>query len=254
MPDHWNNLMKELHQEGFHDRVFSFYNRCILELGREVKILDLGAGRGDVSKSLAEKEYAKSIIAYDIDLESMKDLAPHPKITKEAAGNVTNLPFESGSFDVVVCRYAFHHFENKLGVLNEISRALNSSGLLLYSDPVLSEHSKFVLNPLYFIREHHFHGFLGYFETIELLGQAGFDIALSRPYKYRYSSFDKYLEGVDDGFESRPPADFSDILKSKLRYAWNNLAPLTKKESEIDPQDLSKGFVYHLIDIGAIKM
>ena len=68
---HHEKRMKEIARSGFHDQVIDFYDRCICEMNRQVTILDLGAGNGMVSHSLAEKEYADAILAFDRDMESM---------------------------------------------------------------------------------------------------------------------------------------------------------------------------------------
>ena len=46
-------------------------------------------------------------------------------------GNADQIPHEDGQFDLVVCRYAFHHFENKPGVLDEIVRVLRNGGVFI---------------------------------------------------------------------------------------------------------------------------
>ena len=125
--------------------------------------------------------------------------------------------------------------------------------MFLFSDPILPEHSKHVLNPLYHIREHNFHDYLGYFETINLLEQTNFKIVLSRPYRYEYSSFDKYLEGVDNGFINSPPEGFSELLKLKLNNAWSKLDQRVKMEMNIKVKNLKKGFMYHMIDLAITR-
>jgi ubiquinone/menaquinone biosynthesis C-methylase UbiE len=248
---HHEKRIAELLQGGFHEQVMTFYDHCIRDMGQELSILDLGAGSGLVSISLAEKGYTGSIVAYDRDLDCMRQLPAHPKIVKKAGDNVSVLPFSPQAFDVVICRYAFHHFDNKHGVLKEISRVLKQDGIFLYSDSVLPEHSKNILKPLYYLREYHFHGYLGYFETLELLEKAGFQVTLSRPYTYRYESFEKYLEGVVDGFEEPPPDGFADCLKQKLKTAWENIDQKTRIEMGIGR--IEDGFTYHLVDLAATR-
>ena len=253
MSAHHEERMRALLQEGSHDKVISFYDSCISQLGNRLSILDLGAGSGLVARSLAEKAYTNTLVAYDRTLDCMRQMTEHPKISKEVGEDVDHLPFADGRFDVVVCRYAFHHFEHKSAALKEIARVSRPNGLLLYSDPVLPEHSKTVLNPLYCVREDSFHGYLGYFDTIELLEKHGFQIVLSRPYKIRYSDFEKYLNGVDDGFSNRPPEGFGEALKAKLRRAWNTLDQKTRTELGMDTTDLSSGFAYHVVDLAATR-
>jgi ubiquinone/menaquinone biosynthesis C-methylase UbiE len=248
---HHEQLSRQHAQTGFHDSVINFYDKFIRELNKKVAILDLGAGSGLVAKSLSEKEYTKSVIAYDRNLECMRELVEHPKIIKSIDGSVYNLPFKNDTFDVIICRFAFHHFENKPKVIDEIIRTLKSNSLFLYSDPVLPDYCKNIVNPLYYIREDNFYGYLGYFETIEMFNRPEFSNFICRPYKYIYESFQQYLEGVDFGFSSEPPIGFSECLKAKLERGWGNLDKITRKEMGIE--DSSKRITYQLLDIAMFK-
>lgn len=49
-------------------------------------------------------------------------------------GEAENLPFEEDSFDVVVSRLAFHHFENAEAALREMCRVLKPNGKLVIVD------------------------------------------------------------------------------------------------------------------------
>lgn len=250
---HHERRMKELRSSGFHKAVIDFYTQRVNEQGSELSVLDLGAGSGLVSLSLASLESVHSIVAFDKDLLSMRKLQESDKIKKSVDGSHADLQFDGGQFDVVVCRYAFHHFDRKEQCLREIHRVLKPSGLFLYSDAVLPEHSRTVLNPLYAIREDHFHCYLGYFQTIEMLENGGFAPILIRPYTYRYQTFDKYLEGVDADFESQNGnlRSFAHILKGKIRRAWQMLDDTVKREMMIRCDKESMSFGYYMIDVAA---
>lgn len=49
-------------------------------------------------------------------------------------GDVTALPWSEASFDIVTCRFAFHHFPNPLAVLNEMRRVCRPGGRVLVAD------------------------------------------------------------------------------------------------------------------------
>lgn len=53
------------------------------------------------------------MVAYDRNLAAMGELEEDQMIRKCTEGMVSNLPFESESFDAIVCRFAFHHFESR---------------------------------------------------------------------------------------------------------------------------------------------
>src|SRR5260370_31080530 len=50
------------------------------------------------------------------------------------------LPFSDGEFDVVVCRFAIHHFEHPRIVTAEMSRLCRVGGTVAVEDLIASEH------------------------------------------------------------------------------------------------------------------
>ena len=46
-----------------------------------------------------------------------------------------NFPFEDGSFDMGITRYALHHFPDITRSIGEVSRVLKKGGRLFISDP-----------------------------------------------------------------------------------------------------------------------
>jgi len=55
-------------------------------------------------------------------------------------GDADRLPFADGDFDVVVCRFAFHHLEEPARVLGEMARVCCRQGKVAVEDLVSSEH------------------------------------------------------------------------------------------------------------------
>ena len=49
-------------------------------------------------------------------------------------GDCENLPFESDSFDVVICTQSFHHYPNAQDFFNSVSRVLRPGGRLILRD------------------------------------------------------------------------------------------------------------------------
>jgi SAM-dependent methyltransferase len=54
-------------------------------------------------------------------------------------GDVYRLPFPDGSFDVVTCRFAFHHLERPGAALAEMSRVARADGVVVVCDGVASD-------------------------------------------------------------------------------------------------------------------
>ena len=55
-------------------------------------------------------------------------------------GDADRLPFGQSEFDAVVCRFAFHHFEEPARVLGEMARVCRPHGKVAIEDLVTSEH------------------------------------------------------------------------------------------------------------------
>ncbi|OGF57756.1 MAG: hypothetical protein A2Z21_07600 [Candidatus Fraserbacteria bacterium RBG_16_55_9] len=54
-------------------------------------------------------------------------------------GDVEYLPFAEGTFDLVTCHKAFHHFQRSERVLSELHRVLRQGGRLTLGDTISSE-------------------------------------------------------------------------------------------------------------------
>lgn len=55
-------------------------------------------------------------------------------------GDASHLRFGDEAFDVVVCRFAFHHFEDPAQVLGEMVRVCRAGGTVGVEDLIVSEH------------------------------------------------------------------------------------------------------------------
>ncbi len=54
-------------------------------------------------------------------------------------GDAAAIPFPAASFDIVTCRFAFHHFPDPLAVLKEMMRVCKSGGRILVADGYASD-------------------------------------------------------------------------------------------------------------------
>jgi len=104
------------------------------------QVLDVGCGTGTLTKMLAQSEPATTITGLDADLNALKQaeakLAIFGKRVTLEQGFAQEIPFETGSFDVVVSSLFFHHLERrqKLEALKEIRRVLKPEGQLHIAD------------------------------------------------------------------------------------------------------------------------
>jgi SAM-dependent methyltransferase len=83
------------------------------EPGPEVKVLDVATGGGHVARRL--REQGCTVVTVD----------PAPGMKADVVAPADHLPFEDGSFDVVTCRIAAHHFPDIRAAVNEMGRVSN---------------------------------------------------------------------------------------------------------------------------------
>jgi len=108
-----------------------------------VRALDLGCGAGHVAYALA-RGGAGRVVAYDPSAEMLRVVAEealgrgYPGI-ETVAGSAENLPFTSGSFDLVISRYSAHHWANVPRALAECARVMARDGRLIVIDVVAPE-------------------------------------------------------------------------------------------------------------------
>lgn len=101
--------------------------RTELGLGKNRRVLDLGAGTGKFSKVLLATE--ATVVALDAVPAMLHQLTERYPEVEATLGNAEALPFEDASFDAVVCAQSFHWFATT-AVLAEIRRVLRPGGHL----------------------------------------------------------------------------------------------------------------------------
>ena len=80
------------------------------EPGHDVKVLDVATGGGHVARRLREESC--TVITVD----------PAPGMKPDVVASAEELPFADGSFDVVTCRIAAHHFRDIRAAVAEMAR------------------------------------------------------------------------------------------------------------------------------------
>jgi ubiquinone/menaquinone biosynthesis C-methylase UbiE len=110
----------------------------------EARVLEVATGPGHVA--LAFAPVCREVIGVDLTEAPLK-IAERMRIERGLAnvrfqqGDVeARLPFSDGEFDVVVCRFAIHHFEHPRTVIAEMSRLCRVGGTVAVEDLIASEH------------------------------------------------------------------------------------------------------------------
>ena len=119
--------------------------RMIVEAARpgpDDTVLDVACGGGIVVCAFAPHvRRATGIDVTPAMLEQAQRLAAEKGLTNVEwrQGDVNSLPYEEGSFDIVVTRFSVHHFPNPAAVLREMARVCAPGGHLVIVDMYASE-------------------------------------------------------------------------------------------------------------------
>jgi SAM-dependent methyltransferase len=158
------------------------------EPGHDVKVLDVATGGGHVARRLREE--GCTVITVD----------PAPGMQPDVVAPAEDLPFADGSFDVVTCRIAAHHFRDVRKAVAEMARV--SERLLVFEDNVFrGEHVEEAER----LRDPSHVRCYSEDEWKTMVTDAGFEVE-QLEYFARRQSFDAWLERVDT-----PPAAAAQI-------------------------------------------
>lgn len=113
----------------------------MLDGGVYNRILDIGTGTGYLAFALA-KAYPHALVC---GIDIAQGIMEENRI-RARNGGFSNLvfqtfdglayPFEDGTFDLIVSRYAFHHFPDPGNAVRQMHGLLRPGGRVLLSDPV----------------------------------------------------------------------------------------------------------------------
>jgi SAM-dependent methyltransferase len=95
-----------------------------------VAVLDAGAGRG----VMYPYDY-RTVVARMAGADTDPAIAENANLTDAAVADLTHLPYEDGTFDLVFSKYVFEHLEEPLRAMRELRRVLKPGGHLLIHTP-----------------------------------------------------------------------------------------------------------------------
>lgn len=105
-----------------------------------MKVLDLGCGSGYLTFPIAKMNENVNVIGLDIVTDTLKRNSIKAqemgiKNIKFVSYDGVTFPFEDDFFDLVMTRYALHHFPEIRKSMSEVNRVLKCHGTFFISDP-----------------------------------------------------------------------------------------------------------------------
>jgi len=115
-----------------------------LALPRGARILEVGCGRGVALPEFARRLVPAALVGVDIDPAlvalARRRVAQHGVAATVVEGDVRDLPFETGRFDLVVdfgtCYHAADSLAGRRAALREVARVLRKGGLFVHETRV----------------------------------------------------------------------------------------------------------------------
>jgi SAM-dependent methyltransferase len=113
-------------------------------IGRDTRILDVGAGYGGAARQLARR-YGCHVTALNLseaendrnrEMSAEQGLGDRIDVVD---GAFEALPFEDASFDLVWCQDAILHSGDRARVLREVDRVLRAGGVFVFTDPMRTD-------------------------------------------------------------------------------------------------------------------
>lgn len=109
----------------------------IAEPNKSDRVLDVASGTGHVGLEFAP--HVQEVVLHDLSEGMLAQAAEEAaargmKNVQTRIGDAENLPFEDGTFDLVTCRLAGHHFPDQARFFKEAARVLKPGGKLLFVD------------------------------------------------------------------------------------------------------------------------
>jgi len=138
--------VKPITMPGIHSSVYR-YIKGFINQRDDLKILDAGAGHGAFSKLLHEDGF--NVSACDLDPGSFY----FDQIECKQADITRHLPYENGSFDVVLLIEVMEHILDHKTLFLECHRVLKDKGIMFFSTPnimSLKSRVRFLLNGFFY--------------------------------------------------------------------------------------------------------
>ena len=144
------------------------------------KYLDIGCGSGNYTGALAARNL--QIEGCDISETMLQKARQKYPTVPFQQGNAVNLPYESGTFNGVICTLATHHISNNEKLFQEIFRVLNRGTFVMFTATPEQMQKYWLQHYFPKLMEGSIEKMSSFASIQEDLQQAGFQNIQSKPY------------------------------------------------------------------------
>ncbi len=145
----------------------------------DARVLEVATGPGHVAMAFAA--VCREVVGIDLTdaplkiAETMRAERGIANVSFQKGDVESRLPFKDGEFDVVVCRFAIHHFAAPEKVIAEMARVCRADGLVAIEDLIASERPERAAyyNEFERLRDTSHTSALAMSELIKMMGAAG---------------------------------------------------------------------------------
>ncbi len=122
---------------------------CLDHFSTDVDVLSIGCGEAETLRRYSHPNRSGELVGVDISTEEMlRGRQGSTEAVELITADAEELPFADATFDVIVAATCLHHLPDwQHAILREVRRVLASSGVFIFSDPLL-------YNPLSFAARH----------------------------------------------------------------------------------------------------
>lgn len=128
----YNNLWVQKYSLGPTRREVKKIVLPLLEKNKELKILDIGCGTGQLIKEISDKYKMVNYLGIDV-AENMIDIAKKNNKGKNIKFKISSIEtFDTvDRYDIIICTHAFPYFPDKEGMIKKIAGLCNKKGQVI---------------------------------------------------------------------------------------------------------------------------
>ena len=134
-PEYWDNLYRGAEPRDDPER-YGAIQEFLRQQQFQGRVADLGCGRGELLKQLAQAGYATEVWGYDHSQVGLDIAAREYPEGNWVWYDIEKLPCEDAFFDLVCCIQTLEHVEFPAKLVYHVFRILRGGGLAIFSIPL----------------------------------------------------------------------------------------------------------------------